>query len=66
MEATHTFPLPDAESEKLSAVAEELSLEPARLKFQDTVRSNPFPFVLISLALGFFLGKLLRIRYETM
>ena len=60
MDTTHTFPLPEAESGKLSAVTEELNHQPAYIKLKDRVRASPWPFVLISLAVGLVLGKVAR------
>ena len=48
----HTFPVPESEAYKLASIGEELS--------HHRLRANPWPLVLLALALGLVLRKIIR------
>ena len=56
----HSFPLPEAESGKLAVITEELSHQPLALKFNDTVRANPWQSILCAFGFGLLLSLLFR------
>jgi hypothetical protein len=58
--ATHTFPLPELETNKLEAVTEELRQQPGYKKFNDLIRANTWPSVMAGFALGLALGAGIR------
>jgi hypothetical protein len=58
--ATHTFPLPDAESGKLSVMYEDLSHQTGRFKLRDTVRAKPWHSMVAVFSIGFLLSFLSR------
>ena len=57
MDVTHTFPVPEAETRKLTAVADELSHQPVLTRLTDSMRATPWRFVVASLILGAIFGK---------
>ena len=46
------FPVPENEAHKLDAVVQTLQRQPVMAKIDDSVRSQPWPFVLGAFAIG--------------
>lgn len=59
--STHTFPLPEAESDKLAAVTDQLRHQPRRQKFNDFIRAHAWSSVWVTFGLGIAAGVALKL-----